>query len=480
MRRHLWTALWYLAIASLDWTVSAQSQSPQATHALPRYQFTVGEELVYREESHDVPVPGDPPADFRTQREGQWQVWVLGKNGDGSWRLLLRHEVRLLVLRPKRAPEENIANRMLARCDLFADGRILPNATLGDSFYFQINPSSLFVPLPPDAKAMAADWSASAPVGERTFRCSIDASAPNAGPSLVINCAEFEPSQAAYGTKESRRCVFDIKAGRLREFTQDSLSATSRRHWHERTTVSIESVSQKPGEWIDRLKQEAEKLFVVRAEYERQREALVQTRAANECKTRLTEARNLLTASEKSSNVEAVREQYAALLKLHDRDAKWNLEDARHREELYSAVAANWELSDFNGAKHRLKDYRGNIVVLDFWYRGCSWCTKALPQIKEVAERYRGKPVAVLGMNIDTNDDDARFVIREMDLRYVNLKAKPAEPTYRANRLGYPVLYILDQTGRVRDIHEGYSRDLAKRVSDVIDRLLRDGPPRSK
>jgi hypothetical protein len=83
-------------------------------------------------------------------------------------------------------------------------------------------------------------------------------------------------------------------------------------------------------------------------------------------------------------------------------------------------------------------------------------------------------------MNIDPKEDDARFVIREKGLAFTNLRAERAVSAYAADELGFPVLYILGQDGRVSDIHSGYSPDLANHVSDTIDRLLREGPAQAR
>ena len=53
---------------------------------------------------------------------------------------------------------------------------------------------------------------------------------------------------------------------------------------------------------------------------------------------------------------------------------------------------------------------------MDFWYRGCGWCMYAMPQVKQLAEDYKDKPVVVLGMNTDRNEEDARFVVKELGL----------------------------------------------------------------
>ena len=46
--------------------------------------------------------------------------------------------------------------------------------------------------------------------------------------------------------------------------------------------------------------------------------------------------------------------------------------------------APAFSLEDQQGKTVKLADFKGKVIVLDFWYRGCGWCIMAMPQIKEV------------------------------------------------------------------------------------------------
>jgi hypothetical protein len=109
---------------------------------LPRYKFTVGEELVYREDEHLMPQPGGNFNKPRPFREGDWHVWVVNENADGSRRLIIRDDLRLLETHSD-TPVERFTNRVFAYCDVFPDGRVLPNDTLGSwgSFPHLIDPA---------------------------------------------------------------------------------------------------------------------------------------------------------------------------------------------------------------------------------------------------------------------------------------------------------------------------------------------------
>jgi thiol-disulfide isomerase/thioredoxin len=120
----------------------------------------------------------------------------------------------------------------------------------------------------------------------------------------------------------------------------------------------------------------------------------------------------------------------------------------------------------------KLADYRGKVVVMDFWYRGCGWCMYAMPQVKQLAEDFSGKPVVVLGMNTDREEKDARLVIDTMGLKYPTIHAQEIPKKYGVQ--GFPTLIIIDAEGVVRDVHVGYSPtlrdDLAKKIKGLLEK----------
>jgi len=162
--------------------------------------------------------------------------------------------------------------------------------------------------------------------------------------------------------------------------------------------------------------------------------------------------------------------QFDAQLEQFKSSASYYAEEKKREDEVLNKAAADWNTEDIDGKKHSLAGHRGKVIVLDFWYRGCGWCIKAMPQIKEVVEHYQGKPVVVLGMNTDREEKDARFVVDKLKLNYSTLKAKGLPQKYSVQ--GFPTVIIIDQNGVVRGRHVGYSPTLREELIKKIDGLL--------
>jgi thiol-disulfide isomerase/thioredoxin len=161
-------------------------------------------------------------------------------------------------------------------------------------------------------------------------------------------------------------------------------------------------------------------------------------------------------------------------LKQAERYGKYELESAERFAKLIDQPSQDWQTTDLDGNPRSLADYRGKVVLLDFWYRGCGWCIRAMPQFKQLVDDFAGQPVAILGMNNDKNFADAKFVIDKMGLNYTSLKNGDGDDAINKKYgvQGWPTLVVLDGQGVIRHIHVGYSPNLRKELGDKIRELL--------
>lgn len=184
----------------------------------------------------------------------------------------------------------------------------------------------------------------------------------------------------------------------------------------------------------------------------------------------MASAKNILDQAMTAAKDSIIKSMLNEDLSSHEQVKTSLTDDSLWFAKTINKKAANWKLKDLSEKFHTLKEYRGKIVILDFWYRGCPWCIRAMPMINQIAKDFKASPVAVLGMNIDKNKDDALFVIDKMKLIYPSLQTGDIYKKYGVT--GFPTLFVIDKKGIIRDIHIGYSPDLGEKVTSKINALL--------
>jgi thiol-disulfide isomerase/thioredoxin len=109
--------------------------------------------------------------------------------------------------------------------------------------------------------------------------------------------------------------------------------------------------------------------------------------------------------------------------------------------------APDWKLADPVGKVHSLSDYRGKIVVLDFWATWCGPCIQAMPSLQRLHQDYQDRGVVVFGINTWEESNSAEFMKRSGYTYGLLLKGEEAAAAYRVSSL--PTLYVIDVDGTV-------------------------------
>jgi len=132
-----------------------------------------------------------------------------------------------------------------------------------------------------------------------------------------------------------------------------------------------------------------------------------------------------------------------------------------------SNLAPGFTLPDLEGTPVRLSDFRGKVVLLDFWATWCGPCRMEVPHFKELTEKYGGQGFVVLGVALDeTGAEVVRPFVQKQDIRYPIVIGDQ----YTAGRYGgvgaLPTTFLLDREGRVVKKYVGY-RDLEVFEEDI-------------
>ncbi|MBI3409053.1 MAG: TlpA family protein disulfide reductase [Planctomycetes bacterium] len=449
---------WGIACLLAGIGLAAQVQAGD-DKGLPRYQFKVGQELAYRQESDFHYGTGDNKSAMGHKND--WTIWVIRKNDDGSFRLILRNDHKMWQVYGKDQRKSDRPSEVsLAYADVFPDGRITPN----DSWGYTIDPVALFPRLPKDAAEAANGWHA---LNEKSGDTNRFTPGKSDGATFAIDLVRDSLFDKIYLSSNKGTLTFDRQKGLI---TKASVESTQGYGFNGKGVGTSELVSVKDADaaFLKQLTTEAERYFAASKTYEK----LTQQAGKNakDADALLEKSVAVLKDLKENTTLPLLKDQTENRLKGHAQMAKYIVSEAKNRDQIIGKPAAEWDTKDLDGKSHSLKGYLGKVVVMDFWYRGCGWCIKAMPQMNQLADDFKDQPVVILGMNTDQKEQDALFVVEQMKLTYPNLKAQGVPQKYKVQ--GFPTLIIIDQKGLVHDIHVGYTPNLRQDVGQVIRDLL--------
>ena len=140
------------------------------------------------------------------------------------------------------------------------------------------------------------------------------------------------------------------------------------------------------------------------------------------------------------------------------------------------ARAPEFRLAGLDGRPKSLSDYRGRVVLVDFWATWCDTCQEELPSLIALYQRYRGERFELLAVSVDEGGSKlvARFA-RSVGLPYPVLLADYSTvQSYEISPI--PVKFLLDQNGIIYRKYLG-AADPAELGADIETLLKSGGKP---
>ena len=147
---------------------------------------------------------------------------------------------------------------------------------------------------------------------------------------------------------------------------------------------------------------------------------------------------------------------------------------AAPRQGVIGEEGFDFELKDINGKTYKRSDFKGKVVVLDFWAVWCGPCQLTLPLLQSLEDKYGAEGVVVVGLHVDDRVpavEEIKSYLEARKVTYTNLLS-----TYKVDEAYYvyamPTTYVLDQNGVVVSQHIGFGPDTPEKLEEELRDLL--------
>jgi thiol-disulfide isomerase/thioredoxin len=134
--------------------------------------------------------------------------------------------------------------------------------------------------------------------------------------------------------------------------------------------------------------------------------------------------------------------------------------------------APELKANDLAGASRTLADYRGKVVLLNFWASWCPPCLREMPSLERLRVRMAGRPFEIVALDSAETADEVKAYLSRMALGFPVLLDPDGANTRRWKVFALPTSFLLDAEGRVRHVLTGPTEWDEGEALTVIESLL--------
>lgn len=135
----------------------------------------------------------------------------------------------------------------------------------------------------------------------------------------------------------------------------------------------------------------------------------------------------------------------------------------------------DFSLIDLHGSSHRLSDYRGKAVMVNFWATYCGPCIREMPSMQRLKEKLTGRPFEILAIDMAEEQADVENFMQRHNIVVNFPLLLDTEGTvieqWRVSAV--PTTFILDPQGHIRYAHFGTLEWDSDEVVSAIEALMK-------
>ena len=124
------------------------------------------------------------------------------------------------------------------------------------------------------------------------------------------------------------------------------------------------------------------------------------------------------------------------------------------------------------GPKLDLADYKGRVVVVDFWASWCAPCRRSIPWLNQMRARYGDRGLVVIGVNVDKDASDAARFLKDVPIEFEVVYDPEGVLAERFAVEGMPSSYVYSRDGELVARHLGFQNARRPEYEALLGSLL--------
>ncbi len=130
---------------------------------------------------------------------------------------------------------------------------------------------------------------------------------------------------------------------------------------------------------------------------------------------------------------------------------------AAQESEAEKITAPAWELNDLDGKQIKLSDFKGKVVILNFWATWCAPCRVEIPGFVALQKKYGDKGLAMIGVSVDEQGPDVvKEFVKQFQMTYPVVIGNEKIVEAYGGIDGIPTTFVIDREGQIVGKHIGY------------------------
>jgi peroxiredoxin len=139
-----------------------------------------------------------------------------------------------------------------------------------------------------------------------------------------------------------------------------------------------------------------------------------------------------------------------------------------------SGPAPAFTLASRAGQPVSLAQYKGQVVMINFWASWCGPCRQEMPLLESIYKKYNKMGFTMLGVNVEPDSNAANEWLKATPVSFPILYDRDSKVSKLYDVAGMPSTVIIDRSGKLRVLHRGYKPGDENEYLDSIRSLIRE------